>query len=414
MTIHRTQLAAGAGLAALASAARPRGVLAVRANVDPNKILVELDAAVKGFVERSDRHIATLEASLDDLSTRFAALHLNGSGAAGLPGPGARRAIGALGQFAKSGDASVLAALRPQAAATVGNDPSGGYLVPDEISDFIVSLQRRTSAMRKLARVVTTRSHSYKVPINKNGTASGWVGETSARPETTALDFGMMEFPAGEIYANPAVTQQLLDDNDFDLGNFLAEQISLQFDEQEGAAFVSGDGLLRPRGFLDWDTYTGAGNAAFGKIQTIHTGSATTLGTSTTASDKLIDVLQSMKAQHRANSTWLMNSTTQGEVSKLKDGQGNYLWQRALVAGSPDMLLGRPVELDENMPDIGASAFPIALGDWQNGYLINDRMDVRLLRDPYTNKPYVMFYATKRVGGGVLNAEAIKLLQVAT
>ena len=407
MNAHRqtlTQLAAGA---------RARGLM-LRASGDPNNILTELNAAFGQFRSANDATLAELRAGLDDVNLRLRAGDLNGqAGAYGLLSASSQRAVAALGQFAKTGDSAVMAALNPQSSAHKGSDPDGGYLVPDEISSTIISLQRDISPLRRLARVVPTRSHSYSQPINRNGTASGWVSERGPRPETEALDLAMLDFPSGEIYANPAVTQQLLDDNDFNLGSFLVEEISKEFDQQEGASFVVGTGRDQPQGFLTYPTYIGKANATFMQIEAVKTGDGTTLGTSTAAGDKLIDLLHSMKAPHRRKSTWLMNSTTQGTVSKLKDGDGNYLWQRALTAGSPDMLLGRPVELDENMPDIGAGAYPIALGNWSDGYLINDRMGVRVLRDPYSNKPYVMFYATKRVGGGVLDAEAIKLLKVA-
>jgi HK97 family phage major capsid protein len=208
------------------------------------------------------------------------------------------------------------------------------------------------------------------------------------------------------------VTQSLLDDSDFDIGAFVLEEISREFTVQEGTAFVTGDGIRKPRGFLNYPTFIGAQNAKFGQIEAIKSGNAGGLAADPDGGDAIIDVLHAMKAAHRKNATWLMNSKTQAVVAKLKDSQGRYIWTTAVAAGAPDMLLGRPVALDENMPDIAANAFPIALGDWQQGYIINDRLGARILRDPYSNKPFVMFYATKRVGGRVLNSEAIKLLRV--
>ena len=397
-----TQLAAGARPVPAALLGR------VQANAEPARVLADLTAAVTDLRERTDGRVQQLEASVDDLNRQLAATRLNGH-SPGAP-TASRKAIGALGRFAKTGDATAMRDASPQAGMRVGSDPDGGYLVPDEVSSTIYTLQRNISPMRRLARVVLTNSQDYKQPVSKGGASSGWVTETEGRPETLTPKLSMLTFPAGEIYANPGVTQLLLDDNDFNLGDFLTQEIAREFDEKEGAAFVTGDGINKPRGFLNYDTYENAGADDFGKIQFVRSGNATLLNDA----DKLIAVLHAMKAGHRRTSTWLMNSTTQQVVAQLKDLNGQYLWQRALAAGVPDTLLGRPVELDENMPDIGAGAFPIALGNWSDAYLVNDRMGVRILRDPYSNKPYVMFYATKRVGGGVLDSEAIKLLKIAS
>lgn len=397
---------------ALLVAGAARG-LSVRAETDPNRILSDLTGAFSQFRERQDTRMSDVEASLDQLQLRVTAGALNGGGdLSGLRGQ-RRQAVEALGRFAKTGDpAAAFAGLNPQASMTSDSDPDGGYLVPDEVSSEIISLQRDISPMRRLARVKVTKSKAYQQPINKGGSTSGWVEERESRTETETPDLAMLEFPAGEIYANPAVTQNLLDDSDFDLGEFLATEISNEFDDQEGAAFITGNGIKKPRGILSYDTYVGAGNAEFHKIQAVHSGAATDFSAANPF-QALVDVRQALKAKHRRNAVWIMNSATQGKVSKWVDGQGRPIWQTALTAGAPDMLLGHPVELDENMPDVGAGAYPVALGNWKLGYLINDRMGIRILRDPYTNKPKVHFYATKRVGGGLLDAEAIKLLKIA-
>lgn len=213
----------------------------------------------------------------------------------------------------------------------------------------------------------------------------------------------------------PAATQRLLDDSAVNLEDWLGTNLADEFSRQEGIAFVAGDGVNKPMGFLQ--------NAPGGPAETAHPGGALSVTPSGSANavanaDVLVDLKYGLAAPYRQNATWVMNSSTAAIIAKLKDGQGNYVWREALLASEPATLLGRPVEIDENMPNIGAAvdgkaALPIAFGDFQKGYLVNDRVAVRILRDPYSNKPFVMFYATKRVGGGLLDPRAIRLLKVA-
>jgi HK97 family phage major capsid protein len=249
----------------------------------------------------------------------------------------------------------------------------------------------------------------YKKPFAITGPQTGWVGETAARPETTAPTLAEMQFPAMELYAMPAATQTLLEDAAVSIDQWIAEEVQAAFAEQEGTAFVTGDGTNKPRGFLDYTKVADA-SWSWGNLGYVATGAAGAFPASN-PSDVLIDLVYSLKAGYRQNANWVMNRKTQAEVRKLKDADGNYLWQPAATADGRASLIGFPVTEAEDMPDIGADAFAVAFGDFRRGYLIVDRIGVRILRDPYSAKPYVLFYTTKRVGGGVQDFDAIKLLK---
>ena len=294
-------------------------------------------------------------------------------------------------------------------SATVLAD--GGYAVPREIDALIASELKEISPIRSIAQVVQTGSAGYRKLLATGGTASGWVSETAGRPETDAPKFAEIAPPTGELYANPAASQAMLDDAAFDLEGWLASEIAMEFARAEGAAFVSGSGVNRPKGFLAAPVSTASDAArAFGTLQYVGSGDAAGLGTMMEI--VLIDLVHTMKAGHRQGASWVMNSATLAEVRKLKTADGAFLWQPGLVEGQPDRLLGYPVVEAEDMPDIAAGAFPIAFGNFKAGYLIAERSATTILRDPFTNKPFVHFYATRRVGGQVLDSAAIKLLKI--
>ncbi|BDI61804.1 phage major capsid protein [Qipengyuania nanhaisediminis] len=291
-----------------------------------------------------------------------------------------------------------------QAALSVGSDQNGGYLAPTEWDRAVSKAQVVTSPMRRLARVMTTTVGAFSTLWQTGNPGSGWVGETAARPETTTPQFSPITFAAGEIYANPAATQRILDDSLIDLGSWLVEELRVEFNRQE-IAFLAGDGVDKPRGLL---TYV-SGGASDGE----HPGGNLTVVEQAIAVDALIDFMYGLAAPYRANSTWLMSSLTAAALTRLKDADGNLIWRESLIVGQPATLLGRPVEIDEGMPSPDAGNLAIAFGDFNAGYLINDRnSSLRLLRDPFTNKPFVHFYATKRVGGGVADPNAIRLLRI--
>ncbi|MGI8942635.1 MAG: phage major capsid protein, partial [Qipengyuania sp.] len=247
--------------------------------------------------------------------------------------------------------------------------------------------------------------------VSTGGTASGWVSETAGRPETDTPNFAEVAPPTGELYANPAASQAMLDDAGFDIESWLASEIAMEFARAEGAAFVGGSGIDQPEGFLIAPVSTAEdGVRAFGSIQYVGSGDSAGFGPDPDA--KLIDLVHTMKAGHRQGASFVMNSATLAEVRKLKTADGAFLWQPGLVEGQPDRLLGYNVVEAEDMPDIATGAFPIAFGNFRHGYLIAERTATRILRDPFTNKPFVHFYATKRVGGQVLDSNAIKLLKI--
>ena len=287
----------------------------------------------------------------------------------------------------------------------------GGYAVPKEIDAQIASELVEISPIRKLAQVVRVGSAGYRKLVTTGGTASGWVGQNAGRPETDTPEFAEIAPPTGELYANPAASQAMLDDAAFDLEGWLASEIAMEFARAEGAAFVNGTGINQPLGFLS-GTKSMAGDAVrpFGSVQYIGSGNAD--GFDANPESRLIDLVHTMKAGHRQGASWVMNSTTLSEVRKLKTTDGAFLWQPGLVEGQPDRLLGYPVVEAEDMPDVAAGAFPIAFGNFKAGYLIAERSATQILRDPFTNKPLVHFYATTRVGGQVLDSAAIKLLKI--
>ena len=291
------------------------------------------------------------------------------------------------------------------------NPSDGGYAVPKEIDALIASQLKQFSPIRQIAQVVQVGTSDYRKLVTNGGTASGWVAETDARVETATPTFQEIAPPMGELYANPAATQTMLDDAAFDLEGWIASEIATEFARAEGTAFVNGTGVNQPKGFLTAPTSLTADAArAFGTLQYVASGDASTLGT--TIELVLIDVIHSMKAGHRQGASWVMNSTTMAEVRKLRNADGDLMWQPGLVEGQPDRLLGYPLVEAEDMPDIAAGTFPIAFGNFRAGYLIAERNATTILRDPFTNKPFVHFYATKRIGGQVLDSDAIKLLKI--
>ncbi len=293
-----------------------------------------------------------------------------------------------------------------------GASPSdGGFAVPQQIDSMIASELAEISPIRAIAQVVQTGSSGYRKLVATGGTASGWVSETASRPETETPKFAEIAPPSGDLYANPAASQSMLDDAAFDVETWLASEIALEFARAEGTAFVTGTGSNQPEGFLQAATSIAEdGVRSFGQLQYIGSGDAN--GFDAAPDAKLIDLIHSLKSGHRQGASFVMNSTTLATVRKLKTADGAFLWQPGMVEGQPNRLLGYPVVEAEDMPDVGAGEFPIAFGNFRHGYLIAEHSATRVLRDPFSNKPFVHFYATKRVGGQVLDSNAIKLLKI--
>jgi HK97 family phage major capsid protein len=290
---------------------------------------------------------------------------------------------------------------------------AGGYAVPREIDAAIDEALVAISPIRRVANVVKVGTSGYRKLITTGGVASGWVAETAARPETGTPTFREFVPPSGELYANPAASQAMLDDAAFDVESWLANEIATEFARAEGAAFVNGNGTNRPQGFLTYTTTNEVDSSrAWGSLQYVASGAAGAFAASN-PQDKLVDLVQSLRSPYRQGAVFAMNSSTLASIRKFKTSDGAFLWQPALSEGRADTLLGYPVIECEDMPDVAANTLSIAFGNFRAGYLIAERSETQIVRDPYTNKPYVNFYAVKRIGGGVVNSEAIKVMKFA-
>ncbi|WP_454268619.1 phage major capsid protein [Roseovarius sp. MBR-51] len=378
-------------------------------------MLQQINAEVVNFKADHKAQLSDLQSQIADVAAKSAARGLGQSGGNFEPMDGNQREISAaLRSFIRSDDHEALASIMaPNAAMSVGSDPDGGYSVYPTLGGAMNKRVYEVSPMRQLARVVTASSSSFEEFNDLDEAEAGWVGETEIRPETGTPKLGVLSVPVHEMYAMPKITQKLLDDSELDLASWLVEKCAMRFARKEGAAFIGGDGILKPRGLLSYTTAaTPDATRAWGTIEHINTGTSGGFGAA--GGDVLIDFAYSLKTVYRPNASWLMNRKTAATVRKMKDGDGNFIWAQSLASGEPDRLLGFPVVLDEEMPDIGANSLSIAFGDFREGYIIVDRHGLRLLRDPFTSKPNVLFYAYKRVGGSVANFEAVKLLRFGT
>ncbi|MGQ3290806.1 MAG: phage major capsid protein [Shinella sp.] len=365
------------------------------------------DVVTRDKVDRINRAMDEQKRVLDQLALKRARPALGGSGEGNLEVAEHKAAFSA---YMRRGDDAALRALESK-AMSVGSAADGGYLVPPETDTDIGRRLSAASPIRALATVRQVSGTVLKKPFATTGMAAGWVAETAARPQTGNAQLAELSFPTMELYAMPAATPALLDDAAVDVERWISSEIDIVFGEQEGTAFVSGDGTNKPKGFL---SYTNVAEASWswGNIGYIATRAAGAFKASN-PSDTLFDTIYALKAGHRQNGTFVMNRKTQGAIRKFKDADGNYLWRPPASVGQSASLLGFAIAEAEDMPDVAADSFSIAFGDFRSGYLVVDRTGVRVLRDPYSAKPYVLFYTTKRVGGGVQNFEAIKLVKFA-
>lgn len=303
-------------------------------------------------------------------------------------------------------------------ALNVTTPEDGGFAVPEEGDRTILALMKDLSPMRGVCKVITVGSPDYKRLVNVGGAGSGWVGEEDARPATDTPTLKQIAAVMGQIYANPQASQDSLDDIYYDVEGWLLGELAETFNEKEAAAFVSGNGVNKPKGFLDYaQASTADASRAFGTIQYVASGTSgafKTASASVSPADDLITMIHAMKKALRAGASWMINSLTVAAIRKWKSyGTGEYIWSPGMQGGQPQSILGYPVVENEDMPDIGAGTTPVAFGNWSRAYTIVDRMGVRMLRDPYTNKPFVGFYTTKRVGGMLEDSQAIKLIKLA-
>jgi HK97 family phage major capsid protein len=371
---------------------------------------VKADALEESFeaLEGEEDGVTALKAELDVLKAKIASGTIQGQRPA-LDGVKSNDANMFIEQYLRRG---IETGLETKAIGS-SSDSIGGYAVPKEIDEQIDSTLNAISPIRSIANVVKVGSAGYRKLIASGGTPSGWAGYEADRPETGTPAFTEIVPASGELYANPAASQQMLDDAMFDVEAWLAQEIASEFARAEGAAFVAGSGVNQPLGFLSSPTLAALdGVRPMGTLQTIGTGVAGGFAASD-PEDVLIDLVQSLRSSYRQGAVFVMNSATAAEIRKFRTADGAFMFQPSLAAGQPATLLGYPLIEAEDMPDIAAGSLSIAFGNFKAGYVVAERNATTILRDPYTNKPYVHFYATKRVGGQVVNSESIKLLQFA-
>jgi len=398
---------------------RPRALIGtVRADAtDPKALVAQLNNAFEEFKAANDQKLASkiddvvldtklgaINNALSDieaaLNEKIAAAALN-SAVIGDIQPTNPEYVSAFKAHMRRGEV--------QAAMSVGTAADGGYLAPVEWDRTITNKLKQISPIRANSQVIQISTPGFSKVYNDGVIGSGWVGETAARPATTTPGLTSLAFAIGEIYANPQITQQALDDVATNLEQWLADEVDGEFAIQENTAFLSGNGTNKPNGILTY--VTGAANAAthpFGAI----TGT-TVAGAAAVTTDEVIDLVYSLPSERNQNAKFFMNRTSLGKLRKLKDGQNNYIWQPSYVAGEPSTLQGYPVVEVPGMPNMTTGLISILFGDMEATYLVIDRIGTRVLRDPFTNKPYVGFYTTKRVGGGVKNPEYMRFIKQA-
>ncbi|MFC3614965.1 phage major capsid protein [Lutimaribacter marinistellae] len=378
-----------------------------------NPMVREVKQAMTGFVSefkgfRDDMNNRLTQAEerltmLDRKSHLAARPHLAAATDAGAPH---QKAFDA---YLRSGDDDGLRGLEIEAKSlsTVVNS-DGGYLVDPQTAEAIKSVLRSTASIRSIAQVVNVEANSFDVLVDHADMGAGWADETSATAETGTPSIDRISIPLHELSALPKASQRLLDDSAFDVEGWLAERIANKFARAEAAAFVNGDGQDKPRGFL---THAKVDNDvwAWGNLGYVPTGAAGEV-----TAEAIVDLVYALGAQYRANASFVMSSKTAGIIRKLKDGDGRFLWSDGLAAGEPARLMGYPVLIAEDMPEPATDSYSIAFGDFHAGYTVAERPDLRVLRDPFSAKPHVLFYATKRVGGDVSDFAAIKLLKFGT
>ena len=430
-TSLRHSLAASSMLAAALAQPRPRAVQAVMAKGDPAEILANLQSDFAAFkvandeklsgkadvvtdekVERINASVGELQAALDEQAKEIAAFRLNGPAngdRARVPDPEYTKTFAA---FMREGtdEAAVKAAQKTgvYAAMTVGTQGEGGYFAPVEWDRTVTSKLKERSPIRENAKVQTISGPGFRKMYSDRSVGSGWVGETASRPATTTPNITPLDFTPGELYAFPFASQILLEDSEVDIEQWLADEVETEFSRQENIAFLSGDGVNKPFGLLTY--ITGAANAAkhpWGAIGVVNSGAAAAL-----TADGFIDLFYSVPKELRAGAKLYANRLTQGKMRKLKDGDGNYLWQPSFAAGQPATLGGEDVVEVPDLPDVAAGAIAALYGNMEATYLVVDRLGISVIRDELTNKPFVGFYTRKRVGGGVYNPEPMRALKI--
>lgn len=427
---------------------RARGVIAIRADSSSEAVALFADLnkdweAFKATMSEKEKEIAArfddvvttdklkriedgiteanakYEEEIDKLNAQIAGISLNGGGDDDGLTEAEREYRATFDEWFRTGEgeSKVKAALksgeiRAAGEYSVGEDERGGYTAPVEWDRTITDKRLEISPMRRFASVQNVTGQGFKKLYNLRGTDSAWVGEGANRPQTDGSVLAEYAFAFGEIYAMPAATQRILEDSEINVSAWLAEEVNTEFAYQEGIAFVSGDGVNKPKGVLMYDAAAeGALPAAqqhpLGPITEVPTGEAAGLD-----SDGLIDLIYDLPEDRSVGAALYANRKTHAVIRKMKDGDGNYLWQPPFQAGEPASVLGQPMRELAGLPDVEAGEVPIIYGNMAMGYRIFDRVGMTVLRDPYTNKPYVLFYTRKRVGGGLWNPEYLRYHRV--
>lgn len=376
----------------------------------------EAKAAMTGFLTEFNRFQDEVKSTLKHQEERLTMLNAK-TMSYGRPALSARAEVEAPHQkafnaYLRTGDDGGLRGLTLEGKAmSTAVAADGGYLVDPQTAERIQSLLLSTSSLRSIANVVQVEASSFDVIVDRSEVGSGWATETAATTETATPIIERISIKLHELAAMPKASQRLLDDSAFDVEGWLAEKIATRFIRAEAAAFINGDGVDKPKGIL-LPTKVANASWTWGNIGYVPTGAAADFAT-TNPADCIVNLVYALGADYRANATFVMNSKTVGAVRKMKDADGRFLWSDGLAAGEPSRLMGYPVLVSEDMPDIAANAFAIAFGDFRAAYTIAERPDLRILRDPFSAKPNVLFYANKRVGGDITDFAAIKLLRVA-
>ena len=373
-------------------------------------------SALAGFLNDFKDFQTEIKSKMTEQDTRIA--QLGRKSAAARPALSGADPIAAphqkaMNAYLRAGDETELKSLDIETKAlSTAVQADGGFLVDPQTAASIAGVLRSTSSIRSVASVATVEAGVYDVLVDHVDLDAAWTTETGNITETATPQIDRISITLHELSASPKASQRLLDDTAFDVEGWLAERIADKFTRAENDAFINGDGVDKPRGFLN---HADVANASWtwGSVGYVATGEDGDFA-SIDPADAIVDLIYSLGAQYRANATFVMNSKTAGAVRKMKDSDGRFLWAESLAAGQPARLMGYPVIVAEEMPDIASGANAIAFGDFGLAYTIAERPDLRVMRDPFSAKPHVLFYASKRVGGDVTDFAAIKLLKFAT
>lgn len=368
-------------------------------------------------IELANNRLAKTGGDPEDIGAEVKAFNLSrkasGKDGADLSAEDYRAYKGAFVEFMRKG----AAPMQPEQikALQAGVDSDGGYLLPPSTVGRIVTKVNETSAVRRLASAQLISTDALEGLYDRDEASCGWVGEVGTRSDSTTPTLGKYKIEAFEMYAQPKATQKLLDDAAVDIEQWLAMKVADKFARTEATAFVTGTGVGQPRGFASYTTAaTADASRTWGQLEHVVSGANGAFASSSPA-DCLFSLIGAFKAPYLANAVWATTREVITAIRKLKEATTNaYMWQPGLQQGQPDRLLGYPIEIMADIAALATNSLSCFLGDFHSGYQIVDRMGIRVLRDPFTDKPYVKFYSTRRTGGAVLDFDAIKAIKFST